>query len=55
MNILRRGEAWLSAAARLSTRIEALLYPTAEDGQQGMSFIDACVRSHEVEGRWTAL
>ena len=34
---------------------EDVLYPTIEDGQKGMQFVDACVRSSKRDGAWVKL
>ena len=31
------------------------LFPTVQDGLDGMRFIDACVKSSKANGRWTKL
>ncbi len=33
----------------------AVLYPTVQDGLDGVAFVDACIRSSKSEGRWIAL
>ncbi|MDJ0685474.1 MAG: Gfo/Idh/MocA family oxidoreductase [Alphaproteobacteria bacterium] len=33
----------------------AVMYPTVQDGLDGVAFVDACIRSSKSEGRWIAL
>ena len=43
-------------AARTGTPVAAeVLYPTVQDGLEGLRFIEACVRSAERNGAWTTL
>ena len=32
---------------------DAISFPTAEDGVEGMKFVEACIASAEHDGRWT--
>ena len=34
---------------------DAVVYPTVEDGVEGVAFVEACVRSSQQNGAWTTL
>lgn len=43
-------------AARSGGKADAeVIYPTVQDGLEGVAFVDACVRSSKKNGAWTAL
>ena len=49
------GFATIYAEAARAIRGQAALYPTIEDGLEGMRFIDACVRSSQRNAGWVTL
>ena len=42
-------------AANSGSEAEGLLYPTVQDGLEGVAFVDACVRSSKRDGAWVKL
>jgi predicted dehydrogenase len=43
-------------AARTGAKVPAdVIYPTVQDGLEGVAFVEACVKSSRKNGAWTAL
>ncbi|MEQ8449369.1 MAG: Gfo/Idh/MocA family oxidoreductase [Nitratireductor sp.] len=55
-NIYAEAARAIRAARRTGGTVDdAVLYPTVEDGVEGVAFVEACVRSSQQNGAWTTL
>jgi hypothetical protein len=55
-NIYREAASAIRAARRKGGKApKGVVFPTVQDGVEGMAFIEACVKSSKRNGAWTKL